>query len=1309
MNVKYSDYHRLHVTRKADRLKRPVVSLPEAVTLPTNSAIHYIAESGEIGISKTHSLMRNMPDRVLSYHIEELDVVTGKPMPVRLSVSKIVRQYHRSHLTMRHTRDLEVANANVRTPLVVSYGLLPMLNKYSTTRLQTYQEWRNIRNTMWNTIIRMGSDRHHFIVFKLPEFLPSRKELELHAESFTTRSLENFHTPEAMDLLELWGMLEDDTVGVDDAIPADMLKDITLVFSESGQLVNIRLSDLLSWRDADSGSTMRSMYRLLELVLELRTIVNTTDLESEVTLDPTDEHVTGSDVINRLIAEATNVGELSGSEAKALVKLSERYKKIENPHGGSQTLDQMVVTPKDLTLSDNVVASDSITVHDKSILRSRVNSMDSLYVDKVMHNDIMQSMLMVQNAGLIVKDVKVKRKNTAVTKSDTYSLQIQPVGGNATTVKFTLPVVDSNGVFFVNNTKYRLDKQRGDLPFVKTKPFTVALTSYYGKNFIVRNQNNSTNWAKWIQKHLSLRGNNSEDNTVTDLTYGSSFTKGVTLPRQYTAIAENIGTFKAKGITWYWNYGNIADNFTEADISKVKKMDSNAVLVGKGSKLVYMNMDNDLFAVTAKGTDLIGSLTTYIDPDMGTGPSEYCELNIFNKRLPLVLALSYITGLDRMLKRVGIPYTTVPAGARTVNDPSVYRMRFKDITYVVDVRDPSHSLLMNGFNAIRKSIRRHSVATFNKRHGYTSLLSNLGLTAYHLREVELMFDMFIDPITMELLKTHDLPTTVEGLLLKANTALLNDMVPEYEEYRIKGYERMSGMLYTELINSIRGYRSQGRSPNAELTMNPNAVLLNIVQDQSIALVEDSSPMHNIREHSVVTFAGHGGRSAVSMNKESRVFTKKDIGVISESTPDSSKVGIRSYLSANPNLTNLRGEVSRYNPDTDSPHNLLSTSAMVSTNATNDDAKRVNFIGIQHSQGVSCDSYHAAPYRTGTEQVIANLVDPIFANTAKTKGKVTNIDDSNITIALSDGTEQIMPLGKQFGKVSGVTVPHMLVTDLKIGDSVKANDVVSYNTGYFERDLLNPDGVVLKNGRTSRVALLESSYTLEDGCTVSKELADVFTTPTTYVRNINIDFNTAIHDLVKVGDSLDPDSILCTLEEAVTADVSKETDTAIDALKGIAASNPKSKHYGTISKIEVLYFGKIEDMSESISAIVRKDNSRRAKLSKSGGGVDATTGEVDQNLIINGNKLTVGNLVVSIYIDSEISLGTGDKLVFGNFLKTTISAVESDSMSTESGDVVEATFGYESVAARIALSPEIAGTMNRVLEAMSLELVNNYRG
>lgn len=1364
ITLRFDSYYKKYVTRQWSRFRSPISFLSENYFFPKSSAIHFIPETNhEFGIDTTHSLMRNIGESVLIHHITELKPEFGRVRHLPINPELMMRNYHKRYKKFIRVRNLDKSMINDRLHMVVNYSLLPHMNQQQHHPLALYQEWQNMRACMWNNIKEMGDHRYHVIPFKVPSFLPGKNEFIKYSKEMTVTGLKHFHEKDQFDLLELWNILKDASEGKPLGLPDNIKDKILLVFIESNQIMTIQLKDLLEWAKENNNSILNYYYQFMDHLLALRTPVNTGEIikaavatevpppvpgsEKDIELEvaeiedkahgsekKTDEEIekelfeqathieelTDTDNIEEIIIAATPIeekiqeramaGSLSTAEQKGLKKLAERWRDIPNPFNPKEKLGDMQITKEDLVIEDTPIAKDSISIHDKSILKSRIQNFDKDYVKKVMHKDILNTSLSLQNAGLIVKNIKVTEKNTVATNSQKIAIQVQPVVGQVSTIHFTIPKIKEDGTFRTRGINYRMDKLRGELPIFKIKPYTVVLTSYYGKAFIVRNQNASTNYARWIKNKIVKASMDSDDNSITTVTHGINTFKETKLPRSYTAVADGLNGFTTPKYKFFFNYKKIDTFFEqkEIDFCNSNELIPCARSTMTSSVYVGINKEGILFEIKGKDINPIGTLPNVINLDWGNGPMEYAEVSVFNRRIPLVLALSYKKGLINLLKELKINYTSIPPTARYNASENTYRLKLKDESLIIDIRDPKVRLLIAGFNSVRKDIPDYTLRELDKKSSFGYLLARNGITNQHLRELSLMFDMFIDPITKELLEDMKEPNVFDKLLLRANELLVDDWVPEEEVHRFKGYERVSGMIYNQLVNSVRAFRSKGNQPDAEFTMNPMAVFLDIVQDQSITLIEDSNPIHNLKEKEAVTFSGQGGRSGETMVKSTRGFQKNDIGIISESTPDSGKVGIRTFMTANPNITNVRGIVREFNDEIDGPSSVISTSALLAPAVNHDDGKRANFISIHNSHTVMGSGYQLMPFRTGYEQVIANRVDGIFATKAKQDGVIIESDDKHISIQYKDGTTDVVLLGRKHGVVSGTTIPHDIITDLDKGNKVKANDIIAWNKGFFTRDLFNKGGVSYKWGTIGKTVLWESSDTTEDGCVVTKKFCDKIATNVSYKKFITIDFTTAIHNLIEVGTEVEHDSILCTLEDAITTGLDKSDKQAIAALQQIAAANPRAKTHGYVSNIDVIYFGNIEDMHPTLQEIVKRSDKKRGQQAKLLNDGSPVTGQIDEPIHFDTQKLTKGKIGITIYIDSELGITAGDKLDFANQLKSTISRVDTNGITTEDGTEVEAIFGYQSIADRIVFSPEITGTMNVVLKKLSSEMASIYK-
>lgn len=348
-----------------------------------------------------------------------------------------------------------------------------------------------------------------------------------------------------------------------------------------------------------------------------------------------------------------------------------------------------------------------------------------------------------------------------------------------------------------------------------------------------------------------------------------------------------------------------------------------------------------------------------------------------------------------------------------------------------------------------------------------------------------------------------------------------------------------------------------------------------------------------------------------------------------------------------------------------------------------------------------------PLNTGYERVIASRTDDIFATTASVGGKVLEVSPKHIKVEYQDGRVQAIELGERFGVGAGAHYSHQLTTGLKAGETFEAGDTIAYNSDFFAPDFFNSKGVVWKAGVLATTAVMETVDTLEDSSTISERLAKELTTKTVKNREIVLNFNQAVRNLVSQGDSVDLESILCTIEDAVTADSDLFDDDSLDMLKVLSAQTPRAKFAGKVAKVEVYYHGDKEDMSESLRAIANESDKRMGKINRRLGR-RITNGRVDGSYRVGGNPLELDTLVIKIAIVGEAPAGVGDKGVFGNQLKTIFGRVMSGTNETADGRPIDAIFGFESINARIVSSPIIIGTFNTLLKVLSKKVAETYR-
>lgn len=372
-------------------------------------------------------------------------------------------------------------------------------------------------------------------------------------------------------------------------------------------------------------------------------------------------------------------------------------------------------------------------------------------------------------------------------------------------------------------------------------------------------------------------------------------------------------------------------------------------------------------------------------------------------------------------------------------------------------------------------------------------------------------------------------------------------------------------------------------------------------------------------------------------------------------------------------------------------------------------KRINFISIQNSHTVACDGYMTLPVRTGMEQAISHRVGNGYCNIAEEDGIIESINEGiGGVLRYKNGKSVGFVLGRRFGKAGGQTIPHMMATTHKVGDKVKAGEVISYNSGWFEPDYFNKGQVLYKAGTLATVALVETRQTHEDACTITEKFSRKLGTGLTKVKKVRLEFTDSLNNMVKVGDTVDFETPLVLIQDEMTSNIGAFNADTIATLATMSQQAPTAKVRGTVEKIEVFYHGSKDDMSASVRALANYGDKMLQATAKA---TDAPvfTGSTDESYRVDGDPLLPGTMCVVFHITDHVAAGIADKVVFANQMKSIISEVADYEIVTESGIEVDAFFGAYSIFKRIVNSPFSMGTTTVLMQLGARRALEMYRG
>jgi hypothetical protein len=1001
-------------------------------------------------------------------------------------------------------------------------------------------------------------------------------------------------------------------------------------------------------------------------------------------------------------------GLLTAGEYRRFQKLAVAYKEIKAPTGEGTLAEYIHVDPKNLVIPDKVTFRDSDTVLDKSMLKSSLMDFDQIYQKHALAKHTAAMVTGVQKAGVIVTDYTVEKSQDALGAYESHTVKLVPIEGAPSTLRFKLPSLNEDGTFTANGVNYRMRKQFGDTPIRKVAPDKVALTSYYGKAFVKRGRRRIHDYGYWLQTEIMSKAVDQADADITDAMPGNVFNPDLKAPRTYSAIAMSFRSMKARGFQLNFDPKDLVGVVPESVVQAQEKL-GNIVIGYRGTQVLTMDFVGSVYILSEKNSELMGSLEQFLNLDTGSSPVEYAELVVFGQDIPLGLVLSYYLGFTKVLQLLKATPRRVDAGKRASLGIDEYALVFSDETLIFSREDKLAALILGGFKSYHRAIRAYSVHSLDKRAVYLNLLEANSTGVRYLREMDLMLQMFVDPITKSILKEMGEPETFTGLLFRAADMLLVDAHPnelDLNHMRIKGSERLAGAVYTELVQALRMHNAQMGKSNKRIEMNPYAVWKRVSEDSAKSQISEINPIQALKEEEAVTYVGEGGRNTRSMTKSTREFHPSHIGVISEATVDSSDTGVNVFLSANPKFKSAMGLIDTFDFKKDGASSMVSTSVLLAPGSERDDIRRAAFVSIQQGHSIACEGYHQPTIRTGYEEIIAQRSGDLFAMTATKPGVVKAMEKKGIIVEYEDGEIKGYEVGRRFGNAAGLTIPHDIVTPLKVGQRFDVGDAIVYNKGFFEPDVFNSKRIVFKNAVNVPTALWESGQTLEDASAISPRVADRLRTHATKVKTITVSFTDAVHKLVKVGDKVNYDSVLCIIADSVTSNAGAFDADTLDTLKVLSSQSPRAGVQGVVERIEVFYHGDLEDMSQALRNLALasdKDFKEHAKnLNRT-----AYTGSVDGGFRIDGTPLGLDQVAIRVYITAVVPAGIGDKGVFGNQLKTVFSEVMEGDYVTEKGQAIEAIFGYKSIDARIVNSPFLIGTTNTLLEVIAKKAVEIY--
>src|ERR1700744_3115319 len=103
--MNYTDFSRKFGIRRAFQLVSPALHDMQQWTLPRDSILHDLPQSGQTGIPMDDPVLKGVTDPIWAEHITHLSENRGNPRAQATQISKAISLYHRKNRRIRRLHD----------------------------------------------------------------------------------------------------------------------------------------------------------------------------------------------------------------------------------------------------------------------------------------------------------------------------------------------------------------------------------------------------------------------------------------------------------------------------------------------------------------------------------------------------------------------------------------------------------------------------------------------------------------------------------------------------------------------------------------------------------------------------------------------------------------------------------------------------------------------------------------------------------------------------------------------------------------------------------------------------------------------------------------------------------------------------------------------------------------------------------------------------------------------------------------------------------------------------------------------------
>lgn len=361
------------------------------------------------------------------------------------------------------------------------------------------------------------------------------------------------------------------------------------------------------------------------------------------------------------------------------------------------------------------------------------------------------------------------------------------------------------------------------------------------------------------------------------------------------------------------------------------------------------------------------------------------------------------------------------------------------------------------------------------------------------RNLKLLNDYEIDPVTKELLEFENLPTNLSTLISTyCLEKLLNGKIEDLSDlriYRTRLSEMMLNIVYKQLTMAHNEYRKKIdlQIEDAKINIMPDYVIKNIYSQPGVLQYTTApTPIEGITLASQTIKTGPNGvPNEFSFKKEHRNINPSQIGNLAAlTTPESKNVGLNVSHTLTPTIINDFGNYSINDPSSLSGFEAVSINEALTPFINEGDSDRMTMATTHAKQNTPSDGNEPPLVGTGAEYIVSELSSKRFIEKASKNGIVSDIDpNKTLTVTYEDGTKEIFDIIPRLSKTYMGAYIQLEMKTPKKGEKVQAGQPVAWTKNF------NKYGMYCA-GKNATIAVMQyNGLVYEDAYLISDDMAN----------------------------------------------------------------------------------------------------------------------------------------------------------------------------------------------------------------------------